>query len=164
VRLAGVCARADIKLNKSGKHYAIVILEDLSGMVELTLWPETLAACQPLLSANEPIFVVGTLKSDESGVKVVAQKIMPLKAAAAMTSGVKISLNSSAIEESGLIALRQTLQAHPGPCRVLLCMEIPGEMEVVMKLDQYRVNPSEEFLSAIETNLGAVAETLLALN
>jgi DNA polymerase-3 subunit alpha len=164
VRLAGVCTRADIKLNKRGKRYALAVLEDLSGAIDLTIWPEALESCADIIGAQEPVLVSGTLKRDSRGLKVDAQKVMPLKtAAAAMTTGVKISLDAEAIEESGLVALRQTLQAHPGPCRVVLCMSIPGDMEVVMKLDQYRVNPSEEFLSAVEANFGAVTEILLAL-
>jgi hypothetical protein len=104
-------------------------------------------------------------RDDERGSKVVVKTIMPLsQAAGVMTTGVKISLDSSAISETDLIELRQTLQAYPGSCRVVLCMEIPGQMEVVMNLGKYRINPSPEFFAALENGFGAVAETLLALN
>ncbi len=162
VRLIGLPVKIKEQFTKKGDRMAFVQLEDLTGSVELILFPDSYAAAAPHLQSDEPLWLEGVLERDERNQKIRVNKALPLEqAAAALTAGVKINLREAGDEK--LIELRQILAAHPGNCRVVLCMELPEKALVTLNLPQYRVNPEPALFKALEGRLGPVAEPILAL-
>ena len=65
-------------MTKKGDRMAIVTLEDLSGVVEVVIFPELYATCGELLSGDEPLLVSGGLEVGEESCKIIATEVMLL--------------------------------------------------------------------------------------
>ena len=85
VRIGGVVAQVQAKTSKTGKRFAYVTLEDLSGSAELLLWSDVYEKSLDFLKPEAVILVVGTVEAGEKGgqanIKVIAKEIMPLSSA-----------------------------------------------------------------------------------
>jgi DNA polymerase-3 subunit alpha len=81
VRLAGILLDPRWGRTRSGGRMMFVRLEDLSGAVEVVVFPRVLRHSGPYLSSGAPVIVDGwTDLSDDGHRTVVAEKILPLPA------------------------------------------------------------------------------------
>ena len=164
VRMAGIPVKVKEQVTKKGERMAFVQLEDLSGGVELILFPDAYAMCAMHLKGDEPLMIEGVVERDERGMKVrVNQAWLLEEATQAMTTGIKINLSAPETDNARLAGLRQLLEAYPGSCRVILCLELPEQAEVVLNLPgQYRVDPSPELFQAM-AEMGQEVEPIISL-
>ncbi len=84
-KVAGAIAQVDRKFTKKeGKPFAVVFLEDLTGMLEVVLWNETYVPVANALELGKVIAIRGTLDKREDAVRATAQKVQLLKLGAAV--------------------------------------------------------------------------------
>ncbi|MBI2059010.1 MAG: DNA polymerase III subunit alpha [Nitrospirae bacterium] len=68
VWIAGMVSEIKERPTKGGDLYAFVTLEDMTGAMEVIVWPKVyLQASALLFQKNEPVVVVGTLEFEEAG-------------------------------------------------------------------------------------------------
>ena len=96
-RLAGTLIKKSERRGRSDQTYAFVSFSDPSGMFEVMLFPEVLAASRPLLEAGKSLVITASADWDGDELKLRAATITDLdQAAASAGEGMVVRLESAA--------------------------------------------------------------------
>jgi DNA polymerase-3 subunit alpha len=125
-KLAGIVTGRQERTSAKGSRFAFVQLSDASGVYEVVVFSELLAAHRELLEPGTPLLLTVDVRLEPDNTRLSAQAIQGLEAAAAQTSaGLKVYLN-----DSGPIAsLRQIMER---------CGRGKGRLRLVLELDRGR--------------------------
>ena len=156
VKVCGIVAGLKELTTKKGDRMAFVTLEDLSGFVEMVVFPETYQAAMELLKGEEPLLVSGTLDVGEESCKLLATEVLPLREVKErLTKKVHFRLTTPGLSEGQLTALKDIIDHHRGSCDVLLHLVIPNRSETVIGLpESQKVAASDEIMDAAEKLFG----------
>ncbi len=77
VRLCGMIVSQKVATTRRGDKMSYLHLEDLTGSVEVIIFPDLYATAADLLTAETPIMILGTLDDGEKGLKIKATEVMP---------------------------------------------------------------------------------------
>jgi DNA polymerase-3 subunit alpha len=157
-RLGGMISAVQNGVSKrSGKSYALVTLEDLSGSVQLLCMNENYDKYRELLAPGKPIMVVGEVNTGDDKPKIFPQEIMALDdAPKRFTRQVQLRLQSAGLEQDGLESVKNLVSGHTGKCPLFLCFKNPAGEKVIMEThERYRVTPSRELQKAANEMFGA---------
>ena len=135
---------------------AIVTLEDLSGSIEVILWPEIYAIIENILSDDDPILVQGTVDSDGNQPKVIAKKVCLLKEAKEHWAGkVHIRFRTLGLEKDTLISIKEILKKHKGGNETFVEFLFPSNKVRKLSVDgNLKIKPCDEIIQEIEAVLG----------
>jgi DNA polymerase-3 subunit alpha len=159
---------------KSGERMAFATLEDMSGSVELTVFPTPFKAAAGLLRSHEPILVRGRVDDTEKGRVVLAEDIRAVEDTAqaggpgrpelvppdpfagppdedAQTCRIRVPANGEAQEL--LESVKRLAAEHPGRVPLFLHLLLP-EREVVVRAKGVSVEPADELVAKVEALLG----------
>jgi DNA polymerase-3 subunit alpha len=117
--MAGVLLKKQIKVSpKNGNKYAFLQLSDATGVYEVMLFSETLAAARDFLNEGEALLLKVTAEAREEQVRYTVQSIRPLDAAlAAKVREVHITLDN----DKPLSQLKTLLDTEGrGPAKIML--------------------------------------------
>jgi DNA polymerase-3 subunit alpha len=136
VRIGGIVRNLKtIKTKKKGSLMAFVILEDLHGSVEATVFSSLYAKAHDLLSDDRPILIQGQLEKDENSVKILADTIIPIdKAEETWTASVHFNLDITRTQRELLVNLKEIFKRHPGSCRAYIHLLNPDKTETIIAL------------------------------
>jgi DNA polymerase-3 subunit alpha len=144
VSLAGTVIAKKERTSGRGSRFAFVQLSDASGVFEVTVFSEVLAAHRDLLEVGKSLHIKATAQFDGEGVRFTVQSLALLAEVAGRTSpGLKLCLRS--VEP--LSRIHETLsRGGGGRGRVqLLCgLEDGSEVQVVLP-EGYAVSPAVLF-------------------
>lgn len=160
VTVGGAVASMREITTKSGKRMAFVVIEDMEGTAEIVLFPEVYQACYEAVRSDEPLIVRGTLEKSEDGTpKILADKVVPIKAAIEELSKlVRVRINAGMHSEEDVRALHGVLAdpAVRGQCQVFLDIVLPGKSQTTVKLpDEFKAAPTPELRNRIREVFGA---------
>jgi DNA polymerase-3 subunit alpha len=131
-KIAGTLIKKSERRGRSDQMYAFVSFSDPTGMFEVMLFPEVLAASRPLLEAGKSLLITASAEWDGDELKLRAATILDLDAAATQAGeGMVVRLADSAAL-AGLAA--ELAPAGKG----LVSLVVPGEPgeEVEIELRQ----------------------------
>jgi len=159
VRLGGIVMQVDLINTRKGERMAFVTLEDMSGQVEVIVFPEAYRAGQELLVKDQALLVEGEVTVDEkaSGIarKIIAGRIAALdQAAEAMpVRQILLHLSGGRQSEETLLQVKGLLERHAGEVPVFLRLHLPNQGVAVLELPQ-RGRPGAQFLEDFQAALG----------
>ncbi len=147
--LAGTMIKKHERRSRNDQSYAFVSFSDASGMFEVMLFPEVLAASRPLLEAGKSVLVTCSAEWDGDDLKLRAASIADLDAAAANAGeGLRIHIESEAALGPIAAHLKQ-------PGKGLVTLVVPGasgeEVEIALP-KRHMVSPALK--NAIKTMPG----------
>jgi len=156
VRVCGIVAGIKELMTKKGDRMAFVTLEDLSGSVEMVVFPEVYAAAMEMLRGEEPLLVTGELDVGEESCKILANEVQLLSdAKEQQTERIHIRLTTPGLNEVQLRALKQIVQRYRGTCEVYLHVVIPNRSETRIKLPgRLKMSASDEAMAEVEKLFG----------
>jgi DNA polymerase-3 subunit alpha len=156
VRICGIVSGVKELVTKKGDRMAFVTLEDLTGSLELVVFPEVYAAAMELIKGEEPIIVSGELDVGEEACKLLAGDIALLREVRkTMARRVRIRLTTPGLQENQLRQLKSIVQRYRGDCDVLLQVVIPNRSETLIKLpEQLKMAAAEEAMAEVEALFG----------
>jgi DNA polymerase-3 subunit alpha len=162
VTVAGLVVARKVTTTRRGDRMAYVRLEDLTGTIEVIVFPDLFATVTALLETDQPVIVTGALDRGEHGVKLKALRLQPLaEAQARRERRLLITLGPAALSEQRLEQLREVLGRHRGPCPVSLTLQHPERRQATVALDQrYWVAPTAALEAELASLIGAGAFTL----
>jgi DNA polymerase-3 subunit alpha len=162
VTICGIIAGLKQKITKKNEKMAIMNLEDLSGTVEVIVFPDLYKSSQHLLLTDTPIIVAGQLDKSEQGNKIKAMRLHLLSDVRKKgTTRVDISMNATGLTQDDLLKVKGILIRYKGSIPVYLRLRNPlGKDSLISVGRDIRVNPSEQLVSEIESVLGAGAVSL----
>jgi DNA polymerase-3 subunit alpha len=128
--LAGTMIRKYERRSRSNESYAFVSFSDPTGMFEVMLFPEVLAASRPLLEAGKSVLITASAEWDGDELKLRAASIADLDAASANAGeGLRVHMQ----DPSSLVAIAAQLK-QPG--KGIVTFVVPGgpgeEVEIAL--------------------------------
>ena len=153
IKLAGTVIGKRERTSARGNRYAFVQLSDMSGVYEVTVFSEVLAAAGGLLDAGAPLLITAEARIEEDNIRLTAEDIQPLdKAVARAAGGLRVFIR----DEVPLTGLRGVVgREGRGRGRITLVVPVAGDREVeVMLPGTYAISPAT--LGAIKAIRGIV--------
>jgi len=156
VVLCGIVGNIKKISTKNGGQMAFLTLEDLTGSVEVVVFPDLYANVSSHLIKDLPLLVTGNLDVTEDASKLLASEIAPLSEMKGKgASRATVCLDGPNCSPSLLDPLRQILSRHSGECPVYLHLRPPqGEEVVIAAGNRYLVSADEGLKRDLERLLG----------
>ena len=163
VRMCGTIAAVRTVTTKRGDPMATLRMEDLHGTMEVIIFPDLYKKVSGLFSLDAPVLITGTLDRGDKGVKIKVTSLELLQDyRERSTKRIDIRLLPDLINTADLKDLKSILSRYPGSCPVFLHIPISDEWESVLTVDdEFKIQPSDEFLSEFERSFTLATISLL---
>ena len=141
VRVGGLVGEVRTITTRSGKLMAAVTLEDLTGRIECTLFPDTYEGVRAWLATDEVVVASGRLeRSEERGVKLLLTEVRRFEEArATWRPCLHIEVRAEQLSVGWLEQVDEVLSAHPGESDVYLHIIMPDFSRKASRSRRYRV-------------------------
>ncbi|MBN2427633.1 MAG: DNA polymerase III subunit alpha [Deltaproteobacteria bacterium] len=135
VAVCGIVASIKELTTKKGDRMAFVSLEDLSGCIEVVIFPEVYQAGFDVLHGEDPLLVRGNLDVGEENRKLIATEVAALADyQLRQTRRVHFRLSAPTVDEQLLDGLHSIVRDNPGDCEAMIHVVIPNRSEAVIRL------------------------------
>lgn len=186
ITIAGIVSTMRERPTKTGKRMAWVTLEDLSGSVELVVFPGkdgTRSVMDPktgkwgkagpkpgyeqwehLLKSDDPLLVSGTVQMsrDEENpqAELIVDDIQSLREVREKrVKRLELRLHVDMATDDKLAKLAEIAKKHAGATPIAVALHMPGEAEALVGNTQFKVQVTDELLESVNRLFGArVAE------
>ena len=156
IRLAGIIASIKPLKTKKDERMATFILEDLTGRIEVVVFPDFFQKFYEHFREDLMVLVKGKFLGEGEGRRVHLSHIIPLaEAFEKQARRVVLKVFLPGLEETIFEELKILLDKHHGVCPVLFDLQTPHSYRmVVQSIEVQSVKPSEEFTKSVEALLG----------
>jgi DNA polymerase-3 subunit alpha len=153
---------------KSGDRMAFATLEDMTGSIELTVFPAPFRAAAALLRGPDPVAVRGRVDETDKGRVVLAEEIRPPEGGVAAGRAAADPFEEPAAQEPQtcriripgegdpqrlLETVRRAAAGHPGRVPLFVHILLPAH-EVIVRVRELAVDPTPALVGEIEALLG----------
>jgi DNA polymerase III subunit alpha len=155
VRVGGILAGVNRRVNKSGMPWASAQLEDLTGGIEVMFFPQTYAQVGAEIADDAVVLVNAKVRVQDDRITLIAYDLtVPDYSGAQPNRPLAVSLPTRQCTLDKVAALKQVLSRHPGTAQVHLRL-ISGDRITTLELDQsLRVTPSSALMGDLKALLG----------
>jgi DNA polymerase-3 subunit alpha len=168
-RLCGLITKVEIRVTKEGKKpWARVTFEDLTGALEVLVFPDTYAALPKALATGDVMVICGQLDRRDDAPKLRATQVLSLPEACDQlltTLVLRLSLDDW-LDPARWAQLRELVMDTPGPVKLrLVCSRANGGENASIELapaDHYGVTWTPELRAKLESFLGGASYELRA--
>ncbi len=155
VTIAGMISGIQRKVTKQGSSWAIVALEDLEGVIDVMVFPQTYQLIATQLVEDTVVVVRGRLDKREDSPKLVAMELTIPDLSEGPRGPVVISLPVARCIPPVVDRLKEVLATHPGVTEVHLELQQRAGRSTLMRLDdRLRVNPGPALFGDLKALLG----------
>ena len=156
IATAGIIANLRVLKSKRGDFYAQAMLEDMSGTIDMIVFPEAYKRLQDKVKLEVPVLVRAGVRIEEgANPKITAAEIMPLEdAKVPLPRAIRIRVPLETSGEATVDDLHTLFQERKGEARVLFDVERAGDFMVVMEAEGYNVLPDRNFIARVEQLCG----------
>jgi len=153
--VGGVVTNLDKKWTRRGDLMAVFALEDLSGSMEVMVFPKTMADHGHKLADDVIVLVQGRVDRREDLPKFICQSVDVLRTSELDgAKPVRVHLPLERVRPETIDELKGLLAAHPGDSDVFLHL---GDRQVLRLPEDYSVDPASGLVAEIRVLLGADA-------
>ena len=155
VRVGGILAAVNRRVNKTGMPWASAQLEDLIGGIEVMFFPQTYSLFGAEIADDAVVLVGGKIRIQDDRITLIANDlVVPDLSGARANRPLAVSLPTRQCTPDKVAALKQVLARHPGTAQVHLRL-VNGERITTLELDQsLRVTPSPALMGDLKALLG----------
>jgi DNA polymerase-3 subunit alpha len=152
VSIGGIVSAIRSMRTKKGETMAVIQLEDLEGIVEVLIFPDTYSRSQKLIYADAPLLVKGKLDSDDAAVKILATDIYPMdRVQEVLSRTVTIHIDMSIAPGDVAERLQPVIDEKKGTAEIIFALEFPGRYTAFVRPNPYvRILPDREFVQSVE--------------
>jgi DNA polymerase III subunit alpha len=155
---AGIVVNLRVLKSKKGDFYAQGTLEDLSGSIELLVFPEAYRKLQDKLKnlLELPVLVRGGVRIEEgANPKLTVNDVLSLEEVKVpLPKSLRIRIPLEKASESTVDELHLLFSQRQGEAKVLFDVEREGDFMVVMEAEGYNVLPDRAFIGRVEELCG----------
>ncbi len=148
LRLAGIPVNLSKKISRKGDPYARFFLEDLSGRIEVLLFPGSYRQCINQIQPDVAILVEGFLDRRDDQPKISLRRVQELKE---HIKEMHVRLFSDSNDAQTRTNLLNIIKGYPG--NVEVCLHLPNKSVRVLD-EQYDVGVNRELKARLEDLLG----------
>jgi DNA polymerase-3 subunit alpha len=152
----GILGNIKVTKSRKGDLYATGSLEDMTGAVELVVFPDAFKKLQERLKLEVPVLVrCGVRVEEGSNPKLTVSDIIPLEEARPrLPQALRIRIPLETATQFTVDALHALCAERRGPAKVLFDVERQGDFVVVMEAESYNVQPDRSFIERAEELCG----------
>lgn len=155
VTLAGMISSVRIRVSKKdGRPWASIVLEDLTGSIEVPIFPQTYEKHMGLVREGQIVILHARIRDREGTLDLSAQSLEELSTSIGEDSPVPLRLAEQICTPSLMEKLSQLLQRYPGSAPVHMHVMRNGKESVVEVAPEYYVRPSADFFADLTRLLG----------
>ena len=153
---AGIIGNVRVLKSKRGDFYAQASLEDMSGSIDMIVFPEAYKRIGEKVKLEVPVLVKAGVRIEEgANPKITAAEIMPLEdAKVPLPRAIRIRVMVDDDGASTVDQLHGLFLERKGEAKVLFDVERQGDFMVVMEADGYNVLPDRNFIARVEQLCG----------
>ncbi|MGL4484630.1 MAG: DNA polymerase III subunit alpha, partial [Anaerovoracaceae bacterium] len=154
VKVAGIVVGKRNLTTKNNKQMAFVQIEDLTGLIEIVVFPNVFERVSELLDTDSKILVSGTVNfKDNEAPKVLANRILDLQKVLydETHNKLKIRIPETVNVDAAMIVIKEKLADNLGDTPVLIYL--PSK-EVIKAEKNLWVEPNLDLLNYLENFLG----------
>ncbi len=155
---AGIITNLRVLKSKKGDFYAQAMLEDMSGSMDMLVFPEAYKKLQDKIKAlaDVAILVRGGVRIEEgANPKLTVNDITSLEEAKVpLAKSLRIRVPLEAASETTIDDLHLLFSQRKGEAKVLFDVERAGDFMVVMEAEGYNVLPDRSFVAKVEELCG----------
>jgi DNA polymerase III subunit alpha len=153
---AGIITNLRVLKSKKGDFYAQAALEDLSGSIEMLVFPEAFRKLGDKVKMEVPVLVRGGVRIEEgANPKLTVNDITPLEQVKVpLPRSLRIRIPLEKASESTVDELHLLFSQQKGEAKVLFDVERDGDFMVVMEAEGYNVLPDRGFIGRVEELCG----------
>jgi len=162
VALAALIVGVRPMRSRKGARWAIFTVQDMTGVQELLVFPESFAKLEDILKPGTPLLLKARVQVEESETRLSLQEARRLEdiAERKVAPEFRVRLETEALTESTLDQLEELFTASPGPSPVLFEMHSPdGSMALLHS--QQRVMVKADLIESVRQICGAQAIELV---
>jgi len=154
----GLVIGVRVLVNKRGRRWALVTLDDKSARMDIRLFPDDYDRLADILITDAILVCSGQVSFDDysGGITMTARDIMPIvQAREKYVKSLDIQVHKASISKSFLHQFNQVLTPHKeGTCPVRVFYQ-REEAQVMLELGvQWRISPADSLLHELKTLLG----------
>lgn len=132
-------------------------LEDLTGSIEVIVFPDTYQKLAQLMEEDEMVVVRGTIDERDDTPKIITDDIIPFAAARdKLIHVIELRLSTAGLEEETLKKLQELFSKHEGNCRVNFDLKTLHHGNLHINTD-YHIRLDDTMLRDIEELVGKEA-------
>ena len=152
--VAGIVVNVRPMRSRKGDRWAILTLQDMSGVVEVLAFPEAFGRLENVLRAGTPLLVKGRVNVEEVGTRVVVSEARPLDdVSESGPSLLRVRVDRTALDDFTMDCLQGLFSLNRGNCPVEFEVLSPdGTMARV--LTDRRVRVDSELLKKVREMCG----------
>lgn len=154
VLVAGLITDLRELITKKGTRMAFGKIEDLTGAVELVIFPDAFAKNELQLRDERPVLIGGGLEVEEGVAKIMVDSVAPMEDILKKTKKMVFRLDRIPYEDYH--RLQALMKEHPGPTAVSIEIDMPDVNRRVMMdiVEGSGVSVNNEFFEGVHSLFG----------
>jgi DNA polymerase-3 subunit alpha len=154
--IGGIIANVRVLKSKRGDLYAQATLEDMTGSLDMLVFPDAFKRLGERLKLEVPVLVRSGVRVEEgASPKLTVSDIMPLEdARPKLANHLRIRISLEKATASTVDHLHALCTQRKGAAKVLFDVERQGDFMVVMEAEGYNVQPDRNFIDRVEELCG----------
>lgn len=156
VLVGGIVSNVKQVKTRKGDLMAYVELEDLTGTIEITMFPDLYRNNMENIVEEAEIILRGRLEVEEETKKMLASDVIMMKAAREILSQqLRVHIHLPGMEPDKIERLRNIIEQYRGDCSLTFVLRRPEQFVADFSPGvSFRVRPSRDFVFALEQLLG----------
>jgi DNA polymerase-3 subunit alpha len=153
---AGIITNLRVLKSKKGDFYAQAALEDLTGSIEMLVFPDAYRKLQEKVKMEVPVLIKGGVRIEEgANPKLTVSDISALEdARVPLPRSLRIRIPLDKTSETVVDELHLLFSQRKGEAKVLFDVERQGDFMVVMEAEGYNVLPDRNFMARVQELCG----------
>lgn len=162
-KVCGLITKVDKRVNKAGKLWAIVVVEDMDSAVECLFFPKNYELYAPELREDAVVSVAGQVSSRDGAISIFANDLTPIDVSGVTSDSghpVTITLREERVTPVLVEELRNVLKTHQGKVPVRINLRRPSGKTMIVALPDFSVSAESSFSADVKALIGPEAISL----
>jgi len=154
--IGGIIANVRVLKSKRGDLYAQATLEDMTGSLDMLVFPDAYKRLGERVKLEVPVLVrCGVRVEEGANPKLTVSEILPLEdVRPKLANHLRIRIPLETASEGTVDGLHALCSERKGAAKVLFDVERQGDFMVVMEAEGYNVQPDRSFIDRVEELCG----------
>jgi DNA polymerase-3 subunit alpha len=153
--VGGIVTSLVRKYTRRGDLMGTFVLEDLAGVLDVMVFPKTMAEYGHVLEDDAIVVVKGRVDLRDDAPKLVAMEVVRPEIVLDGGPPVRIKVRLQTLTDDKAAALKEVLAEHPGDSPVFVHLETPEKTTVLKLADELLVDPGNGLFAELRVLLGA---------
>ena len=155
VRVVGIVGDVKQVTTRAGKLMARIMLEDLTGRVECTLFPDAFEQARSILRSDAIVIASGRVEvREDRGAQLLLTEMRPWEQAREQFRPVlQIEVRAEALTEQCLADLGEVIAAHPGDSEVYIYVVKPDHSRLALKAKRWQVASADAVVTGLKARV-----------